>query len=71
MQCAPLSGILTDPIQALKHHINLNPAGDSMHLFTWKHPTLGLHPLSKTEVTRRISPLITTLNLPNIRGHSL
>ncbi|KAI6141699.1 hypothetical protein BKA82DRAFT_4201284 [Pisolithus tinctorius] len=40
-QCAPLNGMLTDPIQALEHHINLNPADDSAHLFAWKHPTFS------------------------------
>ncbi|KIN95974.1 hypothetical protein M404DRAFT_934264 [Pisolithus tinctorius Marx 270] len=63
-QCAPLNGMLTDPIQALEHHINLNPADDSAHLFAWKHPTFSLCLLSKTEVTRRISTLITVHNLP-------
>ncbi|KIO07312.1 hypothetical protein M404DRAFT_136335 [Pisolithus tinctorius Marx 270] len=70
-QCAPLNSAITDPIEALKHHFNLNPAEDSAHLFAWKHPIFSLCPLSKTEVTRRIGALITMHNLPNIRGHSL
>ncbi|KIN98975.1 hypothetical protein M404DRAFT_30938 [Pisolithus tinctorius Marx 270] len=70
-QCVPLNGAITDPIQALEHHLHLNPADKSTHLFAWKHHISGLRPLSKTEVTKRIISLITAHNLPNIRGHSL
>ncbi|KAI6009525.1 hypothetical protein F5J12DRAFT_683918, partial [Pisolithus orientalis] len=71
MQCAPLQGAISDPINTLKCHLHLNPAEDSAHLFAWKHPMSGLHPLSKMEVLRQINTLTTVHNLPNIRGHSL
>ncbi|KIN93569.1 hypothetical protein M404DRAFT_35970 [Pisolithus tinctorius Marx 270] len=52
VQCTPLRGAISGPIDALERHLHLNPAEKSTHLFAWKHPTSGLHPFSKTEVLR-------------------
>ncbi|KIN96232.1 hypothetical protein M404DRAFT_163708 [Pisolithus tinctorius Marx 270] len=71
VQCTPLRGAISDPIDALERHLHLNPAEKSAHLFAWKHPTSGLCPLLKMEVLRRINTLTTAHNIPNIRGHSL
>ncbi|KAI6146953.1 hypothetical protein EDD17DRAFT_1494766 [Pisolithus thermaeus] len=69
-QCMPLESI-TNPIGALKHHFCLNPADPNMHLFAWKHPTSGLRPLSRSEVTKCITLLMVAHNLLNLKGHSL
>ncbi|KAI6100760.1 hypothetical protein EDD16DRAFT_1490627 [Pisolithus croceorrhizus] len=42
-----------------------------MHLFAWKHPTSGLRPLSRSEVTKCITLLMVAHNLLNLKGHSL
>ncbi|KAI6003174.1 hypothetical protein F5J12DRAFT_906187 [Pisolithus orientalis] len=44
------------PINTLKHHLHLNPAEGSAHLFTWKHLTSGLCPLLKMEVLNFCTP---------------
>lgn len=69
-QCAPLEGV-TNPIGALERHFRINPADPDAHLFAWKHPTSGLRPLSRSEVTKRIASLTAAHNLPNLKGHSL
>ncbi|KAI6008427.1 hypothetical protein EDC04DRAFT_2871493 [Pisolithus marmoratus] len=69
-QCAPLGGI-TDPIRALERHLHMNPADPGAHLFTWKHPTSGLRPLSRSEVIKCITSLMAAHNLPSFKGHSL
>ncbi|KAI5986019.1 hypothetical protein EDC04DRAFT_2589983, partial [Pisolithus marmoratus] len=57
---------------ALENHFRVNPASDNAHLFTWRHPTSGLRPLSKTEVIKRIAAIAKLYpNLPNLKGHSL
>ncbi|KAI6004430.1 hypothetical protein F5J12DRAFT_722343 [Pisolithus orientalis] len=70
IQCAPVEGI-TNPIEVLENHFQVNPTDPSTHLFAWKHPTAGLCPLSKSEVTKCILVLASEHNLPNLRGHSL
>ncbi|KAI6017845.1 hypothetical protein EDC04DRAFT_2943070 [Pisolithus marmoratus] len=69
-QCAPVEGV-TNPIRALEHHLWLNPADPNAHLFAWKHPTSGMHLLSRSEVIKHITMLTAALNLPNFKGHSL
>ncbi|KIK10923.1 hypothetical protein PISMIDRAFT_654288 [Pisolithus microcarpus 441] len=69
-QCALLEGV-TNPIGALERHFRMNPASPDAHLFTWKHPTSGLRPLSRSEVIKCITSLTAMHNLPNLKGHSL
>ncbi|KAI6010670.1 hypothetical protein F5J12DRAFT_891157 [Pisolithus orientalis] len=60
-----------NPIEALENHFDINLADDKVHLFAWKHPTAGLHPLSKTEVTKCIIALASEHGLLTLKGHSL
>ncbi|KAI6008963.1 hypothetical protein EDC04DRAFT_3146321 [Pisolithus marmoratus] len=72
VQCTPQPDPNLDPHHALKNHLHLNPADGSAHLFTWHHPTLGLRPLSKTEVMRKIAAIARLHpETPNLKGHSL
>ncbi|KAH7920748.1 hypothetical protein BV22DRAFT_966449, partial [Leucogyrophana mollusca] len=62
---------LSDPTAALSNHLRVNPADASAHLFTWSHPK-GPRPLTKKEVTKRLSDLASTHpDLPDLKGHSL
>jgi hypothetical protein len=61
---------LSDPKAALENHLRVNPAEASAHLFAWKHHK-GLRPLSKKELTKRISQISSVTNLPNLKGHSI
>ncbi|KAI5984994.1 hypothetical protein EDC04DRAFT_2590519, partial [Pisolithus marmoratus] len=72
VQCAPHPTTNSDPQHALKNHFHLNPAEDTAHLFAWCHPILGIRPLSKMEVTKKITS-ITKLyaGVLNLKGHSL
>lgn len=60
----------TDPKAALMNHLRINPADSSAHLFAWKHPK-GLRPLSKKELTKRISMIAVAASLPDLKGHGL
>jgi len=71
VQCAPQTGCITDPEAALANHFHLNPAPPDAHLFAWKHPREGLHPLSKTQVTTKLTQIAKRNNLANLKGHSL
>ncbi|KAI6045470.1 hypothetical protein EDC04DRAFT_2559573, partial [Pisolithus marmoratus] len=72
IQCTPQPKPNLDPLQALENHFRVNPASDNIHLFTWRHPTSGLRPLSKTEVVKRIAAIVKLcLNSLNLKGHSL
>jgi hypothetical protein len=46
---------LSDPKAALANHLQVNPSGPEARLFAWNHPTGGLRPLSRAEVTKQIS----------------
>ncbi|KAI6094863.1 hypothetical protein EV401DRAFT_1881223 [Pisolithus croceorrhizus] len=72
IQCTPQPDLNLDPHHALKNHLHLNPAPESTHLFAWYHPTAGLRPLSRAEVTKKIAA-ITKLypKTLNLKGHSL
>ncbi|KIK92064.1 hypothetical protein PAXRUDRAFT_794795 [Paxillus rubicundulus Ve08.2h10] len=70
-QCTPLPGCITDPQAALENHFRVNPAPQDAHLFSWKHPKSGLCPLSKTEVTSRLTAVSKACSLSNLKGHSL
>ncbi|KAF9218815.1 hypothetical protein BS17DRAFT_719458 [Gyrodon lividus] len=70
-QCAPQHGCITDLAAVLKNHFRINPAPASMHLFAWKHLKGGLHPLSKNQVTTRITAISKKANLTDLKGHSL
>ncbi|KIJ11849.1 hypothetical protein PAXINDRAFT_83836, partial [Paxillus involutus ATCC 200175] len=69
-QCAP-QNCVTDPQHALDNHFRVNPTSPNSHLFAWRHPQSGLHPLSKSEVTKRITAITMAHNLDNLKGHSL
>ncbi|KAI5992479.1 hypothetical protein EDD15DRAFT_2368252 [Pisolithus albus] len=72
VQCAPQPDPNLDPHRALENHFRLNPAVESTHLFAWRHPTSGLRPLSKTEVTKKIATIARLHpDTPNLKGHSL
>jgi hypothetical protein len=61
-----------DPKGALDRHFHINPDHESAQLFSWKHPTSGLHPLSKTEVIKRINAIVKlNPDMPDLKGHSL
>ncbi|KAF8836513.1 hypothetical protein BDN67DRAFT_879765, partial [Paxillus ammoniavirescens] len=61
-----------DPKGALDRHLRINPDRESAHLFAWKHPSGGLRPLSKKEVTKRIDAIVKGQSgLPDLKGHSL
>ncbi|KIM65561.1 hypothetical protein SCLCIDRAFT_112887, partial [Scleroderma citrinum Foug A] len=61
-----------DPKTALDNHVWINVGNVESHLFTWRHPTSGLHPLSKKEVIKRIDSITKAHpNLPDLKGHSL
>ncbi|KAG2111120.1 hypothetical protein DEU56DRAFT_749658 [Suillus clintonianus] len=59
-----------DPKAALENHFRVNPAGDKAHLFAWKHPK-GLRPLSKPELSKRLTAIARAASLPDLKGHGL
>ncbi|KAF9218322.1 hypothetical protein BS17DRAFT_721434, partial [Gyrodon lividus] len=65
-QCAPQHGCITDPAAALKNHFHMNPAPENVHLFTWKHLKGGHSPLSKNQVTTRITTISKQTNLADL-----
>ncbi|KIK76989.1 hypothetical protein PAXRUDRAFT_168168, partial [Paxillus rubicundulus Ve08.2h10] len=69
-QCAPLD-LPSDAIKALLNHFKVNNPSPGDHLFTWKHLNSGLHPLSKSKVTKWIASIALAHHLPNLKGHSL
>ncbi|KIJ09471.1 hypothetical protein PAXINDRAFT_59604, partial [Paxillus involutus ATCC 200175] len=73
VHCAPHDqNSRLDPKGALDCHFRTNLDRESAHLFTWKHPSGGLRPLSKKEVTKRIDTIIKgQSDLPDRKGHSL
>ncbi|KAF8835289.1 hypothetical protein BDN67DRAFT_473711 [Paxillus ammoniavirescens] len=73
VHCAPHDqNSRLDPKGALDRHLHINPDRESTHLFAWKHPSCGLRPLSKKEVTKRIDTIIKgQSDLPDLKGHSL
>lgn len=71
VQCAPQTGCITDPATALHNHFRINAVPPNAHLFAWKHPKSGLRPLSKSQVTSRITAIAKSCNLSNLKGHSL
>ena len=71
VQCAPQTNCITDPEAALQNHFRVNPAPPNAHLFAWRHPKSGLRPLSKNQVTARISAITKLCGLLELKGHSL
>ena len=71
IQCAPQVGYITNPETALQNHLRVNPAPPDAHLFAWKHPRSGLHPLSKTQVMSKLTDIAKRNNLADLKGHSL
>ncbi|KIN98032.1 hypothetical protein M404DRAFT_158605, partial [Pisolithus tinctorius Marx 270] len=73
VQCMPHQvPLVTDPLCALENHIHLNPANEQDHLFIWCHPTMGMHPLSKAEVFKKLTMIAKThKEIPSLKGHSL
>ena len=71
--CAPHDNtLLTDPKLALENHSRVNPADPAEHLFMWRHPTKGLHPLSKKEIISFIEDIKKcNPDMPDFKGHSL
>jgi len=61
---------LSDPKAALNNHFRVNNPSASAHLFSWNHPN-GAWALSRKELLTRISAISTSINLPNVKGHSL
>ncbi|KAG2142966.1 hypothetical protein DEU56DRAFT_733239 [Suillus clintonianus] len=61
---------LSDPKAALDNHLRINTAHAGAHLFAWKHPN-GLRLLTKKELTKRVSQISSTANLPNLKGHGI
>jgi len=79
MKASPLTGEdafwseqdgLSDPKAALTNHFSINDPAPSAHLFTWKHPN-GPQPLSKKELMAHVLSISLSVNLPNLKGHSL
>ncbi|KIK32911.1 hypothetical protein CY34DRAFT_31361, partial [Suillus luteus UH-Slu-Lm8-n1] len=60
----------SDPQAALENHFRINPAGEDVHLFTWKH-SKGMRPLSKKELMKRLVSIAQAANLPDLKGHGL
>jgi hypothetical protein len=60
----------SDPKAALENHFRVNPAANEAHLFAWKHPN-GIRPLSKREVTKRLTSIAQAVNIPDLKGHGL
>ena len=58
-------------MSALENHFRINNVTPSEHLFTWTHSSGKRCPLSKRELTNRINKLADSINLPNLKGHSL
>ena len=57
---------------ALDNHLRINAGNAGSHLFAWRHPINGMHPLSKKEVIKRIDSITKAhLNMPDLKGHSL
>ena len=73
VHCAPhILPSPSDPKTALDNHTQTNGGNVESHLFAWKHPTGGLHPLSKKEVIKCIDSITKAHpNLPDLKGHSL
>lgn len=61
---------ISDPSAALENHLRINPAGPKDHLFAWKHKK-GLRPLSKPEVSKRLSAIAQAAGLSDLKGHGL
>ena len=51
--------------------MRLNPAPHDAHLFAWKHPKTGLRPLTRTQVTNKLTEIAKRNNLADLKGHSL
>ncbi|KAG2746292.1 hypothetical protein P692DRAFT_20739532 [Suillus brevipes Sb2] len=60
----------SDPLAALENHFRINPAGEDVHLFAWKH-SKGMRPLSKKELMKRLASIARDANLPDLKGHGL
>ena len=71
IQCAPQTNCITDPQFVLDNHFRLNPAPRDAHLFAWKHPKNGLRPLSRTQVTNKLTEIAKRHKLADLKGHSL
>ncbi|KAF8131385.1 hypothetical protein EV363DRAFT_1164877 [Boletus edulis] len=71
--CAPHdSSSITDPKAAIENHFRINSVKPTDHLFTWRHPTKGLCPLSKKEITSCIEEVKKrNPDMPDLKGHSL
>jgi hypothetical protein len=60
----------SDPQVALANHLHINSAEENAHLFAWRHPK-GLRPLSKLELTKRLSAIFRNASLPDLKGHGI
>ena len=57
---------------ALDNHLHINAGNAGSHLFAWRHPINGMHPLSKKEVIKHIDSITKAHpNMPDLKGHSL
>jgi len=61
---------LSDPKATLNNHFCINNPSALAHLFSWNHPNAA-QALSRKELLTRISAISTSINLPNVKGHSL
>ena len=71
VQCALQTNCITDPQFVLDNHMHINPAPHNTHLFTWKHPKNSLRPLSRTQVTNKLTEITKHHKLADLKGHSL
>ncbi|KAJ8587651.1 hypothetical protein M405DRAFT_904529, partial [Rhizopogon salebrosus TDB-379] len=62
---------LSESKAALANHLQVNPSVPEARLFTWNHPTSGLCPLCREDLTKYIFPAATTAGLPSFKGYSL
>ncbi|KIJ05117.1 hypothetical protein PAXINDRAFT_21600 [Paxillus involutus ATCC 200175] len=62
----------TDPRNAIETHFRINHDEPHANLFSWRHPSGTMRPLSKKEVIKRIDTIAKAYpNLPDLKGHSL
>ncbi|KIJ09016.1 hypothetical protein PAXINDRAFT_17891 [Paxillus involutus ATCC 200175] len=73
VHCAPHEPTTqTDPKSAMEAHFRINQDEPHAHLFSWKHPSGPMRPLSKKKVTKRIDSIAKAHpDLPDLKGHSL
>jgi hypothetical protein len=62
---------IVDPQAALANHIKVNNPPKNSHLFSHKHPTEGMRPMTRSILTMRINKLADASGLDRLPGHGL